>query len=571
LGCDIYAFGYQPVEITKNGKESRQGPKRNSLFIFIVRPWILVAVCAICSGGSLLSIHCRRAAEEKNLLLITLDTQRADHLSCYDPGHAQTPYLDALAEEGTLFENCYSLIPITLPAHAAMFYSQQPNELSIYNNGETFKEREKAIAVAEILKGRGYATAAFVSMGVLQAEYGLHQGFAEYTGNFPQRGRYYATAEEINEQVFPWLDRNLDKTFFLWVHYSDPHSPYHPPDSGPNITIQLNGKKLDQYYLNETLYELEIDLAPGDNWLHVRIDNPYRNRPKQRYARFRHLEVVAQEGRESLVLERKEGWFGSSDKDIDSCARDATLRIANPKGLKKARLKFRGSLALGHRGARELYKKEVEYMDRQIGILVDRLKQLGLYPKTHILVVGDHGEGLGEYRKRNQRLHFGHIQYLYDIYLRVPLLIRPAHARSRGRRIKAPVSLLDIAPSLLVLAGLRPPQFYAGNDLFSSEYPGTQEIFQATYRPEANRDQFAILSYPLHFIITPKDNLYELYDLSSDPQEKSNIYAKQSQKASIRILKRRLDEAARDILKNRTVPKKDKHTEEMLRALGYIK
>ncbi len=559
------------MRIAENGKESRVWQKGKFLFVYIGRPWIVIAFFAIWLGGYLFLPHCRRTAGSENLLLITLDTQRVDYLSCYDPSHAQTPHLDALAEEGILFENCYSLIPITLPAHAAIFYSQLPNELSIYNNGENFKERESAVAVAEVLSGRGYATAAFVSLGVLQAQYGLDQGFAEYKGSFPQRSRYYATAEEINEQVFPWLDKKRDEKFFLWVHYSDPHSPYHPPHSGPDMTVQLNGKTLDQYHLNETLYELEIDLSPGENWLHVQIENAYRNHPKQRYARFRRLEVLAENGEERLALERKEGWFGSSDEDIGSCARDATLRISNPKGLKKARLIFRGSLALGHRGALELYKKEVEYLDQQIGALIDRLRQLRLYTKTHILVVGDHGEGLGEYLKRNQRLHFGHIQYLYDVYLRVPLLVRPAKIRNAGQRITTHVSLLDIAPTLLVLAGLRRPQVYAGNDLLSPEYPGSQEIFQATYRPEANRDQFGILSYPLHLIITPRDHLYELYNLSSDPQEKSNIYAEQSQDVSIRNLKRRLDEAARDILNNRTVPKTDKRTEEMLRALGYIK
>jgi len=537
----------------------------------IARSRIMIALLGLCLGTSLFLINCSRTESEENLLLITLDTQRADYLSCYDPSHAQTPHLDAIAKEGILFENCYSLIPITLPAHAAMFYSQQPHELSIYNNGESFQIQDKAISVAEIFQKNGYTTAAFVSMGVLEAKYGLHLGFAEYEGDYPQKGRYYATAEEINERIFPWLEKYSNQKFFLWVHYSDPHAPYHPPYSSPAMTIELNGKRLGEYYLNETLYDLEIDLNPGDNVLQFQIDNSHRDRPKQRHARFRRLELSSSEGEENLTLERMEGWLGSSDEDSDSCEKVASLRIKNPAELKKANLKFRGSLALGHAGARELYKKEVEYMDLQIGALIGRLKQQSLYSKTHILVVGDHGEGLGEYLKRNGRVHFGHIQYLYDVYQHIPLLIRSPNMKGRGRRIKSHVSLLDIAPTLLGFAGIKPPQEFTGKNVLSPTYPDTQEIFQATYRPEATRNQFGVLRFPLHLIFTPEDTAYELYDLASDPLEKTNIYSERSQENQVIDMKRLLDSKARDILKNRTVPKRDKGTEEMLKALGYIK
>lgn len=537
---------------------------------FPVKRWTLITLAGLCLGGILAQFHCRQTESDKNLILITLDTQRADYLSCYDPSNAHTPHLDSLAEEGLLFENCYSQIPITLPAHAAMFFSQQPHELSIYNNGEALTGQKNKPAVAEIFRENGYTTAAFVSMGVLEAKYGLDKGYAKYEGDYPQKGRYYASAEEINDLVFPWLNKNSEQKFFLWVHYSDPHAPYHPPYSSPAMTIELNGERLGEYYLNETLYDLEIDLDPGDNLLHFQIENAYRERSKQRHARFRRLELSSPE-EEDLILERMEGWMGGSDEDFDSCVSEASLKVKNPKALKKARLKFRGSLALGHAGARELYKKEVEYMDLQIGNLINRLKQQGLYSNTHILVVADHGEGLGEYLKRNQRVHFGHIQYLYDVYLHVPLLIRSPKIKRGRQRIKTHVSLLDIAPTLLGLAGLKSPQHYTGKDVLSPDYPKTQEIFQATYRPEATRNQFGILSYPLHFIFTPEESTYELYDLSSDPLEKTNIYSERGQEDLVIKMKRQLDGEAREILKNRTVPKRDKSTEEMLKALGYIK
>jgi arylsulfatase A-like enzyme len=534
------------------------------------RSRLLLAILIVSLSSSLLLTCRRRAPADENILLITLDTQRADYLSCYDPNHAQTPNLDALAKEGTLFEHCFSMIPITLPAHAAMFYSQQPHELSVYNNGESFKDQANKTAVAEIFKEQGYVTAAFVSMGVLEEKFGLDQGFGEYIGSYPRNGRYYATAGEINREVFPWLDQNQESKFFLWLHYSDPHAPYHPPYSKPAMAVSLNGKKLGQYYLNETLYELELDLAAGKNVLDVYIENPHRENPKRRHARFRRLEVASADGENKLALEKTAGWIGGSEEDIASCTREATLLVSNPDGLKKAVLRFRGSLGLGHDGTRELYKKEVEYMDRQIGALIDKLKQLGLYSQTHLVIVGDHGEGLGEYLKRNGRYHFGHIQYLYDVYLHVPLLIRQP-GKKGGERVKAHVSLLDIAPSLLGLAGLKSPEDYTGSDLLSHKKQASRKIFQATYRPEATRDQFGILLYPLHMIFTPEDNSYELYDLAQDPLEKTDIFTARSQEESVKTMKRQLDEAARAILKKRTIPKIDKSTEEMLKALGYIK
>lgn len=524
----------------------------------------------ICLSGSLFFIHCRRSPAAENILLLTLDTQRADYLSCYNPDNAQTPHLDALAAEGVLFENCFSMIPITLPAHAALFYSQQPHQLSVYNNGEPYGGQGHDVAVAEILRDRGYVTAAFVSMGVLEPKFGLNSGFGEYRGDYPREGRYYATAEEINAQVFPWLDKNLDKKFFLWIHYSDPHAPYHPPYSDPALTVSLNGKDIGRYHLNETLYELEIDIAPGENEINLDIENPHRENPKRRHARFRRLEVTTVDGKESLPLERVRGWFGDSEDGLASCTKQASLRLANTAGFKKAVLKFRGSLGLGQEGARELYGREVEYMDQQIGSLIERLKQSGLYAKTHIVVVGDHGEGLGEYLKRNGRFHFGHIQYLYDVYLHVPLLVCRAH-KLEGKRINAPVSLLDIAPTLLGLAGLSSPEGFTGHDLFAAKHPRSREIFQATYRPEANRDRFGFLSYPLHMIFTPADNSYELYDLSHDPLEKTNVFADRLHEAATKEMKRQMEEAARNILKKRIVPKIDKSTKEMLKALGYIK
>jgi arylsulfatase A-like enzyme len=462
-------------------------------------PRMTAVAVAIALAAALLFVpSCKKSTRSPNIILITLDTQRADHLSCYDPSHSGTPNLDALAESGLLFENCYSLIPITLPSHASIFYSRQPHELHVYNNGETLKEQSRSPSAVEILRKWGYKTAAVVSMGVLEASYGLDRGFEEYFGSFPHNGRFYSTAEEVNSTAFPWLEQNRDKNFFLWLHYSDPHAPYHPPTLQSGVTIFLNGGMLGDYALNETVYSVELDLT-------------------------------------------------------------------------RVILTFQPSHALLAEQRRMLYREEVEYMDGQLGRLFEKIADLGLDAKTHILVVGDHGEGLGEYLRHLDRPHFGHIRYLYDVYMRVPLLIRAAGSKAREGRIKAPVSLLDIAPTLLSLADIRPVRQYQGVDLLAREILAPRDIIQATYKPEAEKNRFAILDYPMHLLFLPEDQTYELFDLESDPDEKTNIYPQKSGDESVRQLRLRLNAATRDIIKNRPAFKVDDRTEDMLRALGYIK
>ncbi|MBS3818909.1 sulfatase-like hydrolase/transferase, partial [bacterium] len=107
---------------------------------------------------------------QHNFILITLDTQRADHISAYNPSHASTPHIDSLAQKGVLFENCFSLIPITLPSHASIFFSLPPHEIKNYNNGQPIKENRDEPSLVQLLKKNGFHTGAFVSLGVLKSK-----------------------------------------------------------------------------------------------------------------------------------------------------------------------------------------------------------------------------------------------------------------------------------------------------------------------------------------------------------------------------------------------------------------
>ncbi len=170
-----------------------------------------------------------------NLLLVTMDTTRADHLGCYGHGRAATPNLDDLAAAGVRFARAYSPVPMTLPAHATIFTGLDPPGHGVRANGE-FRLAETSTTLAEILAGQGWETAAFVSSFVVDARFGLDQGFgvfdftaepgaASHAGGHPER-----SARAVTEAALAWLDRRSpDRPFFLWVHFFDPHIPYAPP------------------------------------------------------------------------------------------------------------------------------------------------------------------------------------------------------------------------------------------------------------------------------------------------------------------------------------------------------
>ncbi len=432
-------------------------------------------------------------------------------------------------------------------------------------------EQSLSPSVVEIFRKWGYTTAAFVSMAVLKAKYGLSPGFDEYHGALPENGRFYYTAEEVNSSVFPWLEQNTDRNFLLWLHYSDPHAPYHPPDLRSQTAISLNGNKLGDYALSGTVYSVELDLQSGSNTLEFDVANSSRSNPDRRHIKVRQFELSQPGGAQNVNWVTGEGCLDGPEGSLFSCAQNARIHLNNAGAATRVILTFQLIHALSPEQRREMYRQEMEYLDGQLGRLFEKLDELGLDARTHILVVGDHGEGLGEYTTQHGRPHFGHIQYLNDVYMRVPLIIRQAGSEARQGRVKTPVSLLDIAPSLLSLAGIRPVRQYKGTDLMAADIPADRDLIQATYRPEADTNRFAILAYPWHLLYSPDDQTYELYDLETDPDETTDIYADRAGDDSVRQMRQRLEAATRDILKDRPVHKVDNATEKMLRALGYIK
>ena len=187
-----------------------------------------------------------------SLVLLTLDTTRADHVGRMVGGKSLTPTLDALAQAGTRFTNALAPAPLTLPAHCSLMTGLNPPEHGVRDNGVSALPADLP-TLAAVLSGRGYSTAAFVSSRVLDRRFGLDRGFAVYDDamvaervgeqGYPERG-----AGAVTDAALAWAaTAPRDRPYFLWVHYYDPHAPYEPPGD-------WKGASRDERYAGEVAY-----------------------------------------------------------------------------------------------------------------------------------------------------------------------------------------------------------------------------------------------------------------------------------------------------------------------------
>jgi len=504
-----------------------------------------------------------------NVILITLDTQRADFIGAFETEKASTPNIDSLAEKGIIFTQCYSPIPITVPAHGSLFYSLPPHELELYNNGQIFKNDKKLASLAEIFKTKKYRTAGFVSLGVLGKKFGLSNGYDSYLDLHPEH-RWYLHAEEVNERVFPWLDKNREHHFFIWIHYSDPHDPYASPGLPPDLRISFNGKLHSEICLQkEERQSFRFDLRKGENTLEFEVLNPYPDSRDEFRMSLNDIEITASK---NVRLEYEGLNVVNRDDRLSLLIKDqAYINIDNAGKPEEFLMEARGRTYLLPEEKVRAYKEEVEYMDSQIGRLIRKLEQRELLDKTLLIIVGDHGEGLGDHRTPLGDPHFGHIHYLYTEYLKVPLILCDPRWTESGSARTDCVTILDIAPTILAAMGWNKPSFYSGHDLNKIHGGADRIVFGETYRPESTKDRFSALKLPWHILFTPERDRYELYNLWDDPSERRDLYSQKKEDPFIRELQKALRSRAAEILSHKKDIERDPKSLEMLKSLGYIK
>jgi arylsulfatase A-like enzyme/Flp pilus assembly protein TadD len=203
----------------------------------------LLALVSCNSSQKRETVATTSAMKPINVVFITLDTVRADHLHCYGYKKIQTPNIDSLAASGTLFEKAVTQTPLTDPSHASMFTGLNPNVTGVRDTGG-FPLQPKFTTLATILQKNGWNTAAFISASVLEKAFGFNQGFSVYDDHMSHMGENNGTPLGENNGVpfatrpatltvdhaIAWLNSQSSQPFMMWLHLYDAHEPYHPPE-----------------------------------------------------------------------------------------------------------------------------------------------------------------------------------------------------------------------------------------------------------------------------------------------------------------------------------------------------
>ena len=396
-----------------------------------------------------------------NLVLVTLDTTRADRIGAYGSREVETPSIDRVAEEGVLFEQAVSAAPLTLPAHSSIFTGKFPPEHGVRDNGGFFLGPDQ-LTLAEMLKARGYRTGGFVGAYVLAAKWGINQGFDTYFDDFDlsqvravSLSAIQRPANEVLDKALPWIEQARGTPFFAWIHMYDPHSPYRPPE-------------------------------------------PFATRYK------------------------------------------------------------------GHP-----YNGEIAFADSQVGRLISTLQAQGIYDRTILIIMGDHGESLGEHGES------AHGFFVYNSVTHVPFIVRAPFSQTQHRRVADPVRSVDLTPTVLDLLGAPPAPSISGVSLVPLMTGAKREL---------GLDAYSEAMYPLHHygwsdlralrsgrykvIDAPRP---ELYDVERDPKESTNLFAERKALGDRMITQlRTLEDGFTKAVAAMPAADVDPEARERLAALGYV-
>ena len=221
-------------------------------------------------------------AEPPSVIVITIDTLRADHLGCYGYPNIQTRHMDELARASARFTRAYTPVPVTLPAHTALFTGSFPMATGVHDFSGN-KLPEQAVTLASALRAKGYATAAFIGSAVLDSRFGLNQGFDTYFDHFEfsrldeaHLDQMERRGDQVMDEALNWLKLGPRRPFFLWVHLYDPHDPYQPPEpyatryrghpyDGEIAFDDAQVGRLFTFLKQNNLYERSVIVLAGDH------------------------------------------------------------------------------------------------------------------------------------------------------------------------------------------------------------------------------------------------------------------------------------------------------------------
>jgi choline-sulfatase len=411
----------------------------------------------------LLGTQYRALADSPNILLVTIDTARADRMGFLGSTRGLTPNLDSAARQSVVFEKAYTQAPLTTVSHATILTGTYPQFHRVSDFGTRLPSRIPNLA--DLLRQNGYRTAAFVGSIILDPRNGLAPGFdrgfdvydAGYTLRRTGEDRYKTVerrADEVVTRAMRWLSENSGHRFFLWIHLYDPHQPYDPPGE---------------------------------------------------YAK---------------------------------------------------------------RFAAQPYDGEIASTDAALGRLLVYLQKRGIFGTSLIAVMADHGESLGQHGEE------GHGIFLYDETVHIPLFLKLPGARFAGRRVKSRVRLVDVAPTVLEVAGVPVPEEMQGESLLRALAANAAErpVYSETDYPQQGFGWSKIWSLregKYLFIQAPRR---ELYDTASDSVAADNIADRREAVAD--VLAAQLAEIQRrygsTLLPSNEAIDVTQSQRETLAALGYL-
>jgi choline-sulfatase len=412
---------------------------------------VTVALCACLAAFGGWRFAKASAPVNGPIILISIDSLRADHLPAYGYTASSTPAIDALAADSIVFERAYSHVPQTLPAHAALLTGRLPFETGVRDSAG-YALPASARTIAELLRDRGYKTGGIVSSFLLRKETGISRGFTFFDDERPSReegGTELMRDGSESEQVAEhWLDSIGTSRAFLFLHLAEPHAPHQPP---------------------------------------TRFDHPAP------------------------------------------------------------------------------YDAEVAYEDESVGRFVKYLKSNQLYDSSTILLVSDHGEGLGDHGEQ------GHGFLPYEEELRVPLLIKQPGAEGAKRRVSTPVQHIDIVPTILSLAKAPGPGGLRGRSLTPLFSGGT--VVEAPVYAESWYGAYRFGWRPLtslsvdHFQLVSSGDHDQLFDLDTPPADRHDLADEHPE--MVAALRKRLVDYASPVspLKPTPVTATDR---ERFESLGYV-
>lgn len=489
--------------------------------------WPVLAVVMLFAASAVLAVRIpvwqpvnRFATGKPSVLLVTIDTLRADHVGAYGYAGARTPNFDALAAQGVRFSQAVTANVYTGPSHASILSGLLPPGHGVLVNHMRLPAAVPTLA--DILRQEGYVTAAFTSgyttvdkacglpsrflawdddirpfrwfpeladrLGVIDLATRLYREFGHYNGNF---GQGYRMGEDTADAAVAWLEQNGDRPFFMWTHFYDPHLPYRPP---------------------------------------------------QQYHREQGTDVTGL-------------WY----------ALDAQERFEITQSADKV------AAMIG------LYDAEIAYVDAQLGRVLEAARRAAPDEDLLVVVTSDHGESMGEHG-----IYW--FRRLYDPTLLVPLVIVPPESMSASPAVvETQVRLIDLAPTLLDMLGVDPGTAFDGQSLLplmqgtASDSPGPAFSSSYSTSSEFSRERHSIRDQGWKLIrygpgwdgdgpATLEQRQQELYDLGADAGELDNRI--DSGTAIQDELSSRLDEmAGQGVAPELELTPEER---ERLRSLGYI-